>query len=468
MPSKRTLLDKIWDAHQVLAESASKPGILYIDLHLIHEVTSPQAFSELRTRGLPVYRPGQVLATLDHSTPTLPAAADGSRPYANAEAALQVGELEKNCAAFGIELHGWNSPHRGIVHVIAPELGATQPGMTIVCGDSHTSTHGAFGALAFGIGTTEVSHVLATQCLWQRKPKSFAINIEGVLRADVSAKDLALYVIGKIGVAGGTGSVLEYRGSAVRALSMEQRMTLCNMSIEAGARAGLIAPDSTTFAYLEGKIKAPQGEAWTRALAQWQQLYSDVDAVFDQEITILAADVGPTISYGTHPGMVLAIDANVPAANDAQEAKALHYMGLRADQAMLGLPVDVVFVGSCTNGRISDLRVAAEVLRGKHVAPGVRMLVVPGSEAVKAQAQQEGLDQVFINAGAQWREPGCSMCIAMNGDVASAGQLVVSTSNRNFEGRQGKGARTILASPAIAAASAIAGCVARPYQQEVA
>ncbi|HUD41182.1 MAG TPA: 3-isopropylmalate dehydratase large subunit [Dokdonella sp.] len=460
--SARTIIDKIWDAHQVRAETDATPGILYVDLHLIHEVTTPQAFAELRARGLGVRRPERVLATLDHSTPTLPAAADGTRPYATPEAAHQVAQLEANCAEFGIALNGWDSPHRGIVHVIGPELGATRPGMTIVCGDSHTATHGAFGALAFGIGTTEVGHVLATQCLLQRKPKTFAIHLEGRLRPGVGAKDLILHVIGVIGVGGGTGHVIEYRGSAIEALSMEQRMTVCNMSIEAGARAGLIAPDDTTFAYLQGRPRAPRGAAWTRAVAAWRELASDPGARYDREIRIDAAAIGPTISYGTHPGMVTPIGAPIPAARDAQEAKALDYMRFAGGRALTGEPVDVVFVGSCTNSRLTDLREAAAVLRGRRVAAGVRMLVVPGSVAIKHAAEAEGLDAVFHAAGAEWRDAGCSMCIGMNGDIARPGQLVVSTSNRNFEGRQGPGARTVLASPRVAAAAAVAGRIADP------
>jgi 3-isopropylmalate/(R)-2-methylmalate dehydratase large subunit len=460
--SARTIIDKIWDAHQVRAETDATPGILYVDLHLIHEVTTPQAFAELRARGLGVRRPDRVLATLDHSTPTLPAASDGTRPYASPEAAHQVAQLEANCAEFGIALNGWDSPHRGIVHVIGPELGATQPGMTIVCGDSHTATHGAFGALAFGIGTTEVGHVLATQCLLQRKPRTFAIHLDGRLRPGVGAKDLILHVIGAIGVGGGTGHVIEYRGSAIEALSMEQRMTVCNMSIEAGARAGLIAPDETTFAYLQGRPRAPRGEAWTRAVAAWRELASDPGARYDREIRIDAAAIGPTISYGTHPGMVTPIGAPIPLARDAQEAKALDYMRFAGGRALTGEPVDVVFVGSCTNSRLSDLREAADVLRGRRVAAGVRMLVVPGSVAIKHAAEAEGLDAVFRAAGAEWRDAGCSMCIGMNGDIAEPGQLVVSTSNRNFEGRQGPGARTVLASPRVAATAAVAGRIADP------
>ncbi len=460
----RTLFEKIWDAHVVVPETADTPAVLYVDLHLIHEVTSPQAFSELRERGLPLRRPDRMLATLDHSTPTLPTNADGSRPYANAQAQAQVAQLETNCREFGVELHGWGSAHRGIVHVIGPELGATQPGMTIVCGDSHTSTHGAFGALAFGIGTTEVGHVMATQCLLQRKPKTMAIHVDGQLPRGVGAKDLILHIIGIVGIAGGTGHVLEYRGAAIEALTMDERMTVCNMSIEAGARAGLIAPDETTFAWLQGRPRAPQGAAWDAAVAAWRELRSDDDARYDREVHIDARTVQPTVTYGTHPGSAIAIDAPVPVASSTQDQRALDYMHSHAGQPMQGMSVDLVFVGSCTNGRLSDLREAARVLQGRHVANGVRMLVVPGSETVRRDAEREGLHRIFLAAGAEWREPGCSMCIAMNGDLAQPGQLVVSTSNRNFEGRQGKGARTVLASPATAAASAVAGCVADPRE----
>ena len=460
--SARTLLDKIWDAHQVQAETESMPGILYVDLHLIHEVTSPQAFTELRNRGLKLRHPERILATLDHSTPTTPADDLGQQVYFTADAAEQVSQLERNCMQFGVKLHGWSSEHRGIVHVMGPELGATQPGMTIVCGDSHTSTHGAFGALAFGIGTTEVGHVMATQCLWQRKPKNFAIHVNGKLAAGVSAKDLALHITGKLGVNGGTGHVFEYRGSTISALSMEERMTLCNMSIEAGARAGLIAPDEKTFAYLKDRPQAPKAEAWEKAVNDWKKLPSDTDATYDRELQVDAADVRATVSYGTHPGMVVALNASVPAAKDLQERRALEYMQVDAGKPMLGMQVDLVFLGSCTNSRISDLRTAADLLRDRKIASNVRMLVVPGSHSVKREAEREGLDQVFENAGAEWREPGCSMCIAMNGDLAQPGQLVVSTSNRNFEGRQGPGVRTVLASPLVAAACALAGRIADP------
>jgi 3-isopropylmalate/(R)-2-methylmalate dehydratase large subunit len=462
--SARTLFEKIWDAHVVRADSASAPGILYVDLHLVHEVTSPQAFSELRTRGLKVRRPDRVLATFDHSTPTTPPDAAGRRTYVTAEAEHQVAELEKNAREFGIQLYGWDSAHRGIVHVIGPELGATQPGMTIVCGDSHTSTHGAFGALAFGIGTTEVGHVLATQCLLQRRPKTLAINVEGKLARGVGAKDLILHIIGTIGVNGGTGSVIEYRGSTIRALSMEERMTVCNMSIEAGARAGLIAPDETTFAWLKDRAMAPKGAAWDRAVAHWRSLVSDDGARYDAEVDIDASTVAPAITYGTHPGMVVALDAPVPAASNAQERRALDYMRVESGKSLAGTRVDIVFVGSCTNSRLPDLRAAADLLRGRRIAEGLRMLVVPGSEQVKRDAEREGLHEVFRAAGAEWREPGCSMCLGMNGDIAKPGQLVVSTSNRNFEGRQGPGVRTVLASPLVAAATALAGHIADPRE----
>ena len=460
----RTLFEKLWDTHVVVPETTAHPAVLYIDLHLVHEVTSPQAFSELRDRGLKLQSPERTLATLDHSTPTLPTSPDGRHAYANPAARAQVEKMQANCAEFGIKLHGWDSDQRGIVHVIGPELGATQPGMTIVCGDSHTSTHGAFGALAFGIGTTEVGHVLATQCLLQRKPKTLAIRIDGKLQRGVSAKDLILHIIGKIGIDGGTGHVIEYCGSTIDGLSMEERMTICNMSIEAGARAGMIAPDETTFAWLQGRPLAPQGPAWDQAVARWRTLRTDAGAHFDRELHFDAGQVEPTITYGTHPGMALPMGAPVPAPRHAQEVRAQAYMRSQSGESMLGTPVDIVFLGSCTNARLPDLREAARILRGRHVANGVRMLVVPGSAAVKRDAEREGLHQVFLDAGAEWRIPGCSMCIAMNGDMAQPGQLVVSTSNRNFEGRQGKGARTVLASPATAAACAVAGAIADPRQ----
>jgi 3-isopropylmalate/(R)-2-methylmalate dehydratase large subunit len=461
----RTMLEKIWDQHEVIAETADTPAILYIDLHLIHEVTSPQAFAVLGERRLAVRRPDLTLATLDHSTPTRTEQIFGGAPITIASAAHQIRELERNCARFGVELLGLRSAQRGIVHVIGPELGATQPGKTIVCGDSHTSTHGALGALAFGIGTTEVGHVLATQSLLQRKPRSLAINIEKRLQPGVTAKDLILWIISRIGVAGGTGHVIEYRGEGVRALDMEERMTVCNMSIEAGARAGMIAPDETTYAYLAGRPRAPQGAAWEHALERWRALPSDAAACFDREVEIDAAAVEPMITYGTNPGMVIPINGTIPErANDPAFDQALAYMGFEAGATLKDQPVNVVFLGSCTNGRLSDLRAAASVLRGRKVASGVQMLVVPGSQAVKKAAEAEGLAGVFTAAGAEWRESGCSMCLGMNGDLVAPGHYSLSTSNRNFEGRQGVGARTLLASPLTAAASAVRGRVTDPRE----
>ena len=458
-PQPQSLFDKLWSAHLVQAQSEATPAIIYIDLHLVHEVTSPQGFDMLREKGFSVRRPDRTLATLDHSIPTLPAGADGQRPYITPQAQRQVQTLRDNCHEFGIELHDWDSPARGIVHVMGPELGATQPGMTIVCGDSHTSTHGAFGALAFGIGTTEVGHVLAKQCLLQNKPNSMRINVEGKLAEGVTAKDLALNIINYLGMNGGTGFVIEYAGDAVRSLDMESRMTLCNLTIEAGARAGMIAPDKTTIEYLRGRAKVPQGEAYDRAAEKWLQLASDPNAVFDSEITLDATTMRPTITYGTDPGMSVAIGEPVPLASNATQEKALQYMGFDGGQSMRERKVDVVFVGSCTNGRISDLRAVAKVLQGRHVADHVRMLVVPGSENIRKQAESEGLHETIEAAGAEWRLPGCSMCIAMNGDMVPAGKTAVSTSNRNFEGRQGAGSRTLLASPETAAASAVVGFV---------
>lgn len=461
MTQAKSLFDKVWDAHQVQAESDKNPGILYIDLHLIHEVTSPQAFDVLRSRELSVRCPNRTLATMDHSTPTLPEQ-NGERPYVTESAKDQVQQLVKNCQEFGIDLHDWDSPNRGIVHVMAPEMGAVHPGGTVVCGDSHTSTHGAFGALAFGIGTSEVGHVLATQCLLQRKPKSMLIKVLGQPDPAITAKDIVLAIIGKIGINGGTGHVIEYRGDAISALDMEGRMTLCNMSIEAGARAGMVAPDQTTFDYLKNRALAPKGEAWDQAMTYWQSLHSEPDAHFDQCVEIDVSTLKPQITWGTHPGMEGDIDIKLPTLPDEDERKALKYMGVEAGDYILGKKVDVVFIGSCTNSRISDLREAAKILEGRKVSQHVRTLIVPGSEQVKRQAEAEKLDQVFIQAGAEWREPGCSMCIAMNGDLAQPGQLAVSTSNRNFEGRQGPGSRTILASPATAAASAVCGKVTDP------
>jgi 3-isopropylmalate/(R)-2-methylmalate dehydratase large subunit len=453
----RTLFEKIWDAHIVRPSSADTPAILYVDLQLIHEVTSPQAFSILRERGLRVRRPERTVATMDHSTPTTPRGPDGKIPVLDSAAAAQISQLETNCRDFGIELHALGTEGQGIVHVIGPELGVTQPGMVIVCGDSHTSTHGAFGALAFGIGTSEVSHVLATQCLLQQKPKTLAITVDGTLKPGVTAKDLILAVIARLGIGGGTGHVIEYRGSAIRALSMEERMTVCNMSIEAGARAGMIAPDETTFAYLAGRPRAPQGADWDRAVAYWRTLPSDAGAVYDREERFDGSALEPMITYGTNPGMGIPIRGAVPSPDGATMEKALKYMGLTPDKPLLGHPIDVVFIGSCTNSRISDLRQAASVFKGRKVAGGVRAMVVPGSQRVKKQAEAEGLDKIFRDAGADWREAGCSMCIAMNGDQLKPGQYAVSTSNRNFEGRQGSGGRTFLASPLTAAASAVTG-----------
>lgn len=462
MAPAQSLFDKLWQTHLVRQESETEPGILAIDLHLVHEVTSPQGFDELRRRNIKVRRPDRTLATLDHSTPTLPATTEQHRPYVSEQARRQVEQLQDNCKAFDIELHDWNSPNRGIVHVIAPELGATQPGMSIVCGDSHTATHGAFGALAFGIGSTEVGYVLATQALLQRKPKSMRVQIEGKPARGVSAKDIILHVIGRLGVGGATGHVIEYAGSCIRALDMESRMTICNMSIEAGARAGMIAPDQTTFDYLQNRPKAPQGTDFVHACEKWALLKSDAGAHFDREISFHAEDIAPTVTYGTDPGMVVAVDQTVPFAENPSQQRALDYMNTEAGQSITGKAIDVVFIGSCTNSRISDLREAARILDGQKIAPSVKMLVVPGSEPVKQQAEQEGLDRIFVAAGAQWRLPGCSMCIAMNGDIVPPGKTAVSTSNRNFEGRQGAGARTLLASPATAAASAINGYITDP------
>jgi 3-isopropylmalate/(R)-2-methylmalate dehydratase large subunit len=459
----QTLLDKVWQRHVVVPETADTPAVLYVDLHLTHEVTSPQAFDVLRSRGLGVRRPDRTLATMDHSTPTDTAQVFGGVPIALESAAQQIRQLEKNCAEFGVNLLGLRDARRGIVHIIGPELGATQPGKTIVCGDSHTSTHGAFGALAFGIGTTEVGYVLATQCLLQRKPRSFAVDVAGRLPAGVTAKDLVLAIIGRIGVNAGTGHVIEYRGAAIEALSMDERMTVCNMSIEAGARAGMVAPDATTFAYLQGRPMAPSGAEWDAAVADWRTLHSDAGATFHKQVTIDAMGLEPMITFGTNPGMVAPVSGAVPERpGDPVFAKALAYMGLQPGERLAGKPVQVVFIGSCTNARLSDLEAAASILRGRRVASGVRALVVPGSQQIKREAEALGLAQVFIDAGAEWRESGCSMCLGMNGDLVDRGQYCVSTSNRNFEGRQGTGSRTLLASPATAAAAAVCGHVADP------
>ena len=469
MRQPKTLFEKVWNKHLVRPQTEDAPAVLYIDLHLVHEVTSPQAFAQLRERGLSVRRPDQTLATMDHSTPTTPRNADGIIPVQDALAQKQLETLVKNCADFDVPLFELGGEKQGIVHVIGPEQGLTQPGMTIVCGDSHTSTHGAFGALGFGIGTSEVAHVLATQTLLQNRPQTMAIKVEGDLGEGVVAKDIILAIIAKIGVGGGTGYVLEYMGSAIRKLSMEGRMTICNMSIEGGARAGMVAPDETTFDYIYGRPAAPTGTDWEAAVNEWRKLPSDPDAQFDAVIELNADDLVPMITYGTNPGMGMRITDAVPdpdAMKDVSERqaldKALTYMGLQPGQSLLGKPVDVVFLGSCTNSRISDLRLAAKMMRGRKVADNVRMMVVPGSQQVKKQAEREGLDEVFRAAGAEWREAGCSMCIAMNGDQLAPGQYAVSTSNRNFEGRQGKGGRTFLASPLTAAATAINGTITDP------
>jgi 3-isopropylmalate/(R)-2-methylmalate dehydratase large subunit len=460
----RTLFDKVWERRLVRPETGELPAILYVDLHLVHEVTSPQAFTELDARGIKVRRPDRTYATLDHSTPTLPPNRDGNRPYVTDEAAAQVTTLEKNCRKHRIALAGWESGDRGIVHVMAPELGLTQPGMVVVCGDSHTATHGAFGAIAFGIGTSEVGHVLASQSLLQRKPKRMRVSVDGELQPGVSAKDLTLAVIAELGFGGGAGYAIEYAGQAVRDLDMEGRMTLCNMSIEAGARCGMIAPDAVTIAWLRGRRHVPHGAGFDAAAEAWLELASDEGASFDKEVRIEAASIQPMATWGTTPDAGAPIGASLPRPGNESQSRALDYMCFEPGAQNTDYPIDVVFIGSCTNGRLSDLRAAAEIMRGRQVQKHVRVLVVPGSESVRRQAEAEGLHRVFTEAGAEWRLPGCSMCIAMNGDFVAPGQLAVSTSNRNFEGRQGKGARTILASPATAAASAIAGRLADPRQ----
>ena len=461
MTKPLTLFEKVWNAH-VVAQEPEQPAILYVDLHLLHEVTSPQAFSGLRARNLKVRRRENSFATIDHSIPTTSPSSTGGDQLA----ARQMKQLENNCRDFGIRLYGVNSPQRGIVHVIGPELGLTQPGMTIVCGDSHTSTHGAFGALAFGIGTSEVEHVLATQCLLQRKPKTFEVRVEGTLKTGVTAKDIILALLSRIGIGGGTGHVFEYTGSTIRALSMEERMTICNMSIEGGARAGMIAPDETTFQYIAGKEFAPKGASWLVHLNRWRSLPTDAGAVYDSSVTIDANTLTPMITYGTNPGMGISVTEPVPdparivdSSDRLALEKSLRYMELKPGEKLVGKRIDVVFIGSCTNSRITDLRLAASVINGRKIAPNVRALVVPGSQAVKRQAEAEGLDRIFKQAGAEWRESGCSMCIAMNGDQLEPGQYAVSTSNRNFEGRQGKGGRTFLASPLTAAAAAVTGTI---------
>jgi 3-isopropylmalate/(R)-2-methylmalate dehydratase large subunit len=464
MGTPRTLSQKVWDRH-VVRTGDGLPDLLYIDLHLVHEVTSPQAFDGLRLAGRTVRRPDLTVATMDHNVPTIGI----GEPINDPISAKQMQVLAANCDEFGIRCYPMGDPGQGIVHIIGPEQGLTQPGMTIVCGDSHTSTHGAFGALAFGIGTSEVEHVLATQTLPQQRPGTMAVTVEGDLPAGATAKDVILAIIGRIGTGGGIGSIIEYRGSAIRSLSMEGRMTVCNMSIEAGAKAGMIAPDDTTFAYIEGRPHAPKGAAWEQALDDWRSLATDEDASFDKEVHLDAADIVPHVSWGTNPGQVAPITGAVPDPDsfaDASErhaaARALEYMGLNPGTPLREIPVDTVFIGSCTNGRIEDLRAVAEVAHGRKVAGNVRTLVVPGSHAVKQQAEAEGIDKVLLDAGFDWREPGCSMCLAMNPDKLAPGERSASTSNRNFEGRQGRGGRTHLVSPAVAAATAIAGTFATP------
>jgi 3-isopropylmalate/(R)-2-methylmalate dehydratase large subunit len=464
MSKPRTLFEKIWERHRIVEETGA-PAIIYIDLHLVHEVTSPQAFEGLRQKGLRVRRPDRTIATMDHSIPTTGL----ELPLVDSMADRQLKQLQTNCQEFGIPLYDMHSEQRGIVHVIGPELGLTQPGMTIVCGDSHTATHGAFGALAFGIGTSEVEHVLATQSLLQNRPKTYQVNFEGQLAPGVTSKDMILALIAKIGIGGGTGHIFEYTGPAIHTLSMEERMTLCNMSIEGGARAGMIAPDDTTFEYLAGREFAPQGAEWDAAISFWSKLPSDEQAQYDRKVSLDVSNLKPMVTYGTNPGMGIQIDQMVPnpaAEPDASRRlaleKALEYMDLQPGKPLLGHPVDVVFIGSCTNSRIHDLRQAAAILRGHKVASNVRLLVVPGSEGVRRQAEAEGLDHIIVEAGGEWRHAGCSMCIAMNGDQLQPGQYAVSTSNRNFEGRQGSGGRTFLASPLTAAASAINGYLTDP------
>ncbi len=465
----RTLSEKVWDRHVVHHGGDSEPDLLFIDLHLVHEVTSPQAFDGLRLAGRPVRRPDLTIATADHNVPTT----DIDKPVADPISAKQLEVLAANCAEFGITCYPMGHANQGIVHVIGPEQGLTQPGMTIVCGDSHTSTHGAFGALAFGIGTSEVEHVLATQTLPQHRPATMAVTVDGELPPGVTAKDVVLAVIGRIGTGGGIGHVIEYRGSAISGLSMEGRMTVCNMSIEAGARAGMIAPDDTTFAYLEGRDHAPTGTSFSEAVAEWSSLTTDAGASFDREVSLDAAALVPHVTWGTNPGQVVPIDGFVPDPGSFDDpvareaaARALEYMGLAAGTAVRDVAVDTVFIGSCTNSRIEDLRAAAAVVAGRRVKPGLRALVVPGSHRVRAQAEAEGLDAVFTSAGFEWRQPGCSMCLAMNPDKLAPGERCASTSNRNFEGRQGRGGRTHLVSPVVAAATAVAGHFATPEDLE--
>ena len=459
MSQPLTLFQKVWNRH-VVAQEPDSPAVLYIDLQLVHEVTSPQAFDGLRKRGLKVRRPDRTVGTMDHSIPTFPL----SVPISDELAAKQMRQMEINAQEFGFRLYGKNHPQRGIVHIIGPELGFTQPGMTIVCGDSHTATHGAFGALAFGIGTSEVEHVLATQCLLQRLPKTMEVRIDGKLSMGVTAKDIILALLSKIGVGGGTGHVIEYTGSTIKSLSMEQRMTICNMSIEGGARAGMMAPDDTTFEFLANREFVPKGEAWEKALKSWRSLPTDVGATYDTTVSLDISKLEPMLTFGTNPGMGLPVTGRIPNPSSIRNAserqtmeKSLQYMGFQPNEILIGKKIDVAFIGSCTNGRMSDLRDAARVFRGRKVAPNVRAMVVPGSQEIKRQAEAEGLNKIFTDAGAEWRESGCSMCIAMNGDEIKAGEYAVSTSNRNFEGRQGKGGRTLLASPLTAAAAAVTG-----------
>jgi 3-isopropylmalate/(R)-2-methylmalate dehydratase large subunit len=456
-----TLFDKVWDQH-VVKSIPDGPSVLYIDKHFIHEVTSPQAFKGIENRGLKVFRPKQVVATADHNVPTL----NQHLPISDALSRMQVQQLVENCAKHDVELYGLGHPFQGIVHVIGPELGITQPGMTIVCGDSHTSTHGAFGAVAFGIGTSEVEMVFASQCILQTKPKVMRINIDGQLNKGVVSKDIVLYIIAQISTGGATGYFVEFAGSAIRSLSMEARMTICNMSIEMGARGGMIAPDETTFKYMEGRLFAPKGDEWNQKVAEWRELYSDADAVFNQEINIKAEDIEPMITYGTNPGLGISIGGNIPVTDRIPDEgerkniiKALSYMGLESGSKLLGMPVQHVFIGSCTNSRIEDLRMVADIVKGHHKKEGVQVMIVPGSQQVAAQVVAEGLDKIFQEAGFEIRQAGCSACLGMNEDKIPAGEYCISTSNRNFEGRQGAGARTLLASPLTAAAAALTGVV---------
>jgi 3-isopropylmalate/(R)-2-methylmalate dehydratase large subunit len=459
MSRPKTLVEKVWERHVVRA-AEGEPDLLYVDLHMVHEVTSPQAFEGLRLAGRGVRRPDLTIATMDHNVPTTGV----GLPVKDRVSARQMEALRENCEEFGIRLHPWGSIGQGIVHVIGPEMGLTQPGMVIVCGDSHTATHGAFGALAIGIGTSEVEHVLATQTLSQARPKTMAVTVEGELPSDVSAKDLMLGILNRIGTGGGVGHVIEYRGEAVRSLSMEGRMTVCNMSIEGGARAGLVAPDETTYSYLEGREYAPKGEDWERALEEWRKLPTDEGAAFDKEVVLRAGDLVPYVSWGTTPAQTVALDGEVPEPESEGHERALRYMDLTPGTPIKEIEVDTVFLGSCTNARIEDLRAAARVLEGHRVKEGIRALVVPGSMRVKAQAEEEGLDEIFTSAGFEWRNAGCSMCLGMNPDILSPGERCASTSNRNFEGRQGKGGRTHLVSPVVAAATAVMGRFASPSE----